>query len=78
MKNKNTEKFCHSILGLGIEKSKDLANLVMGLASQMTNPYANSGYLPANAANDIWNNYYKFLSDARLFDKLTEDFGEDD
>jgi hypothetical protein len=33
-KNSKTEKFCHSILGLEVQKSKAFANLVMGLASQ--------------------------------------------
>lgn len=33
-KTKNTESFCHSILQLEVGKSKALANLVMGLASQ--------------------------------------------
>lgn len=33
-KQTKTEKFCHSILGLKVGKSKALVNLVMGLASQ--------------------------------------------
>lgn len=35
-KNKATESFCHSILQLEVGKSKALANLVMGLASQQS------------------------------------------
>ncbi|MEM7375108.1 MAG: hypothetical protein AAF587_41320 [Bacteroidota bacterium] len=35
-KKLKTDKFCHSILGLKVGKSKALANLVMGLASQTT------------------------------------------
>ncbi len=29
------EQFCHSILQLGVKRSKALANLIMGLASQV-------------------------------------------
>ena len=34
-KTSKTEQFCHSILELEVKKSKSLANLVMGLASQV-------------------------------------------
>ncbi len=45
----------------------------MGLSSQITNIYGSSGYLPANAATDLWKNYYKYLADASLFDRLVEE-----
>ena len=46
-------------------------------ACQITNIYGSSGYLAENAANDMWNNYYKYLADARLFDKLVADYDKD-
>jgi hypothetical protein len=48
-----------------------------GVACQLTNIYGSSGYLAENAANDIWNNYYKYLADARLFDRLIADYDKD-
>lgn len=50
---------------------------LMGFASQVTNPYGTSGYLPANASNELWNGYYQYLSDSRLFDRLVADYQDD-
>ena len=38
MKNKNTKTFCESIIGLKVEKSKALSNLVMALGSNRASP----------------------------------------
>ncbi len=48
-----------------------------GFACQITNLYGSSGYLAENAASDMWKNYYNYMSDARLFDKLVEDYDKD-
>ncbi|MEQ6119362.1 SusD/RagB family nutrient-binding outer membrane lipoprotein [Reichenbachiella sp. MALMAid0571] len=60
----------------GWQEQTGLEYELMGLASQVTNPHANSGYLLANASNEIWENYYKYMSDARLFDRLVADYSE--
>lgn len=67
MKNQTskTEQFCHSILGLGVHKSKSLANLVMGLASQ----------LGANSVTEISLSpcyHYQFSSISKLLTTLFE------
>ena len=49
----------------------------MGLSSQMCANYGTSGYLPENSANDLWVNYYQYFSDAKLFDRLIEDYEKD-
>ncbi|MCK4992364.1 MAG: hypothetical protein KAS29_17825, partial [Bacteroidales bacterium] len=45
----------------------------MGLSSQICANYGTSGYLPENAAKEMWENYYQYLADAKLFDRLIED-----
>ena len=48
-----------------------------GYACQLTSIYGTSGYLPDNAATDLWNNYYDFMSNSRLFDRLMADYNKD-
>jgi len=47
----------------------------MGLSSQITNIYGSSGYIIDGASGELWKNYYTFLSDAKLFEKLIENDG---
>jgi len=46
-------------------------------ACQITNIYGTSGYLPAETAGELWTGYYKFRSDAALYDKLIEEYDKD-
>ncbi len=48
-----------------------------GFACQITNVYGISGYLPEESAENIWRDYYRFRSDAALFDQLVEDYDKD-
>ncbi len=61
----------------GWQEQTGLEYELMGLASQVTNPYGSSGYLPENSASELWTNYYQYLSDSRLFDRLVEGYQED-
>ena len=58
-KNKRTESFCHSILQLGVGKSKALANLVMSLCSQPT-----AGSVTALSLSPCYHYQYSSIADA--------------
>ncbi len=59
MKNKNTETFCHSILGLKVEKRKALANLVMALGSN-----AGSNSVTHLSTSHVYHYQYSSIHDA--------------
>ena len=48
-----------------------------GFASQVTNVYGISGYLPEETAGNLWSSYYKFRSDEALTDRLIKDYDKD-
>ncbi len=58
----------------GWQEQTGLEYELMGLASQVTNIYGISGYLPANSSSEIWVNYYRYLSNSRLYDRMVAEY----
>ncbi|MCK5605431.1 SusD/RagB family nutrient-binding outer membrane lipoprotein, partial [Candidatus Pacearchaeota archaeon] len=61
----------------GWQEQTGLESELAGFACQVTNMYGTSGYMPNNAATDTWKDYYLFLANDALIDRLIADSEND-
>lgn len=61
----------------GWQEQTGLESELAGFASQVTNMYGTSGYLPNNAATDTWKDYYLYRANDALMDRLIADSEND-